>query len=87
MNAEEMTRRLAELINLRRKVDLEIRRLLRLERLSRNPQHRRSRHDIPPCGTEAGYQRHRHRKETCEACTVAHREHERLRYLATKRGT
>lgn len=39
---------------------------------------RRSRLKEPECGTESGYQSHRHRGEKCEACKGAHREHERI---------
>lgn len=39
---------------------------------------RRSRGEIPECGTESGYQRHRHLKEKCDECRVAHRDHERI---------
>lgn len=39
---------------------------------------RRSRFEVPECGTESGYQRHRREREKCPACTVAHREHERI---------
>jgi hypothetical protein len=39
---------------------------------------RRPRGETPECGTESGYQWHRHRGEACEACKVAHRHHERI---------
>lgn len=39
---------------------------------------RRSRHEVPECGTESGYQRHRHRGETCDPCKAAHAEHQRI---------
>lgn len=39
---------------------------------------RRSRFEPAECGTESGYQAHRHKGEKCADCTTAHRSHERI---------
>lgn len=35
-------------------------------------------HQLKPCGTNAGYQRHRRKKEKCVICSAAHAEEIRL---------
>ena len=71
--------RLIELDRLAEKIARERRRLLAIA-----PRDRRSRHDIPPCGTETGYQRHYWRGEDCEPCRVAHAAHNRAQYRAAQ---
>lgn len=60
----------------------------------RAPQIRRSRYVRPPCGTEAGYQWHRHNEpdrwplpveDPC-GCRTAHRAHGRAKYPESKRA-
>ena len=45
---------------------------------------RRSRYNVPPCGSETSYQRHKHRGETCEECKRAHAAHERVAVAARR---
>lgn len=69
--------RIAELLRLRRKVDAELARLALAAEPSKIK--RRSKFDIPDCGTESGYQRHRYYNEpkTDCGCAAAHAAHER----------
>jgi hypothetical protein len=67
--------RLNALMARRSKIDAEIDELRGLLGLNR----RRSRLVPPECGTESGYQRHRHYRETCDECRAAHAAHERAR--------
>lgn len=67
--------RAAELLKLRDKIDAE---LARLDKQYK-PNKKRSRKEIPDCGTESAYQRHRwYSEEQDEACKAAHAEYERL---------
>jgi hypothetical protein len=67
--------RIAELMRLRRKIDEELARLVGMK----PPRTRRSKFEIPECGTESAYQRHRYNgEEIDEACRLAHNEHERV---------
>jgi hypothetical protein len=46
---------------------------------------RRSRHEVPPCGTESAYQRHRYRQEPADdECKTAHAAHERVMSAARR---
>ena len=45
---------------------------------------RRSRYDVPACGSETAYQRHKHRGETCTECKAAHAAHERVAAAARR---
>lgn len=76
---ETPQQRLARLLDLRRSVDQEIRRLNdEIARAHRPKITRRSRHEIPPCGTESAYQRHRWLGEQCpegDTCKRAHARH------------
>lgn len=78
-SAQTLDQRLAALLKLHAHVEEEIERVV--HRL--NQQYaggRRSKHEIPPCGTETAYIRHRTRGEQAdELCKVAHRIHERQR--------
>lgn len=70
--------RIAELLRLRDAIDTE---LVRLQPVQ--PEKRRSRKIIPPCGTETAYQRHRYYgEERDEACLLAHAQHERVQSIA-----
>lgn len=77
----EIARRITELQNLRKRIDTELEVLAdEVENVDVPTVHRkRSRNQIPPCGTESGYQRHRHIGENCEDCKAAHAAHERLK--------
>lgn len=69
--------RMRELQRLQASIDAEVRRVASLMRASRQ---RRSRREVPPCGTESAYQRHRYRGEEKDAaCLLAHSWHERDR--------
>lgn len=87
MNArtpEQTTERLQKLYALQRRIADEIA-LLEAGYIgtgTRKP--RRSRYDIPPCGSETAYQRHKHRGETCEECKRAHAAHERVASIARR---
>ena len=74
--ATDPAARLIELANLHRKIEDEIRRVSRLVD-GEMATSRRSPRDVPACGTETGYQRHRYRGETCDECRVAHAAHNR----------
>lgn len=65
--------RAAELLRLRNKIDDELIRLARTIDTSK----RRSKFDIPACGTESAYQRHRYQGEKCDECRAAHAAHEK----------
>lgn len=74
MSIQTVADRAAELLKLRDKIDAE---LARLDAEYR-PNKRRSRFEIPECGSESAYQRHRHYGEPQdEACKAAHAAHER----------
>lgn len=45
---------------------------------------RRSRYDIPACGSETAYQRHKHLGEDCTECRAAHAAHERVAAAARR---
>ena len=67
--------RAAELLKLRRKIDAELARLAG----DKAPRTRRSKFDVPECGTESAYQRHRYYgDDKCAPCVAAHSEHERV---------
>lgn len=67
--------RIAELLRLRRKIDDELARLA----AHKVPRTRRSKFDVPECGSETAYQRHRHYGQPIDdACRAAHNEHERV---------
>ena len=78
MNAVTVDQRIAKLFELRDRIDTEI------ERLSKGKRKRRHKDDVPPCGTETGYQRHRYRGEKCDPCTAAHAAYNRARYRERK---
>lgn len=67
-------RRLADLRAMRKRIDDEI---TVLEAAEYDPS-RRSPKQVPECGTESGYQAHRHRGEDCPRCRAAHAKHERV---------
>lgn len=71
--AQTVEERAAELLRLRAKVDEELIRLARTIDTSK----RRSKFDVPECGSETGYQRHRYLGEKCDECRVAHNAHEK----------
>ena len=79
--ANELRRRIDELVALRKRIDTELAVLVdEIEHVEVPSIHRRrSRLQTPDCGTESGYQRHRHRGESCDDCKAAHAEHERLK--------
>lgn len=86
--------RLARLYQLRERLDAEIAATEALARQSPRRVKRRSRHDIPPCGTESAYQRHRYFGQRlppadpcgCLAAHAAHnREQDRQRRLRLNR--
>jgi hypothetical protein len=78
--AKEISDRIDELTALRRRIDDEILILAAEgETIDDGTGTRRSRHVVPDCGTESGYQRHRHRGEDCEPCKAAHATHERVK--------
>jgi hypothetical protein len=86
--------RLVRLYQLRDRLDAEITAAEALARQSPRRVKRRSRYDVPPCGTEAAYQRHRHYGTIpgpedecgCRAAHAAHnREVERQRKLRRQR--
>lgn len=82
--AEETRERLQRLYDLQRRIADEIV-LLEAGYIGtgrRKP--RRSRYDIPPCGSETAYQRHKHRGEQCDECRVAHAAHERVAAAARR---
>lgn len=67
--------RIAELLRLRRKVDQELARLASVP----VPRTKRSKFDVPECGTDTAYQRHRYYGEDIdEECRLAHNEYERV---------
>lgn len=70
--------RLRKLFELRDRIDAEI------AQLCKGKRQRRHKDDLPPCGTETGYQRHRYRGEECEPCRAAHAAHNRARYRERK---
>lgn len=86
MNAPVLRSRLDTLLERRDKIDAEINELRSLldDRKIVTPSGRRSRLDIPECGTETAYQRHRHRHrkygepipDDC-GCRKAHAENNR----------
>ena len=87
--------RLSRLYQLRERLDAEIAATEALARQSPRRVKKRSRHEIPPCGTESAYQRHRHYGTLpgpedecgCRAAHAAHnRELERQRKLRVKRA-
>ena len=91
----ELRERFTKLEKLRQSIDTELLVLAdEIEHFGRPlTKRRRPRDEVPECGTEGGYQWHRHRGEKCEACKVAHRHHERiasarrkLRKLAETKG-
>jgi hypothetical protein len=74
--------RLLELLRLQRRVGSEIASVV--ERKSA-PTVRRSRYEIPPCGSESAYQRHRYRgEERDHACKLGHSRYEMLRAAGAK---
>jgi hypothetical protein len=77
--AVDLAKRLAELQRLHRATEAEMSRVARKLAAERGRK-KRSRYDIPECGTESGYQRHRHRGEECALCRRAHADHNRLQY-------
>jgi hypothetical protein len=85
MNAttpDEALAKLARLRELRKAVDEQIDACARIvARSKRPPIRRRSRNEIPECGTESAYQRHRYYGEDQDdACRRAHAEHARAAY-------
>lgn len=75
--------RLEDLYRLRLRVDEEIAAAERAQAFGAQPRQRRSRYDIPTCGTETAYQRHRTRREDLPVddpcgCRAAHAEHNRI---------
>lgn len=85
ITAEEAAEQLAKLRTLRMKLEAEMNALAgvidRAEATTRASRLRRSRREIPPCGTESGYQRHRYYKEVrCDECKAAHAEHTAIRF-------
>lgn len=77
MSVQTLEQRLAELLRLREAVNREIDRV-QAALLPPPVRIRRSKHDIPPCGTEQGWQRHHYRGEPQDdACVLAHRHHNR----------
>jgi hypothetical protein len=87
MNAPVLRNRLDVLVERRAKIDAEIEELRGLlgDRAIITPTGRRSRLDVPECGTETAYQRHMYRRrkfgepvpEDC-GCRAAHAAHNRL---------
>lgn len=85
--APPIPERLAKMYALRERLDAEIaaeERLAGVEAQKRK-RTRRSRYDVPPCGTESAYQRHRYRGERLDTetdpcgCIAAHRAHNTAR--------
>lgn len=72
--------RLAKLLNLRRRIDQQIRAVE--SRIDGTPR-RKTRRQPAPCGTDGGYYRHLRRTKTapCDDCLYAHRVAERVRRL------
>ena len=91
MSVQTLDQRLAELRALRKAVDAEIRRVdkaiadaMRSVRKPRAP--RRSRYEIPACGTDSAYHRHRYYDEPIDdACRDAHNAYERERSAERRR--
>lgn len=75
MSVQTIEQRLNELAKLRDRIDAEVRRLHAQMVRTPKPITRRSRHTMPDCGTESGYQRHYRLGEKCEPCKVAHAAH------------
>jgi hypothetical protein len=79
MTIQTTDQRIAELLNLRRKIDAELARLAAIEREAERT--KRARDAIPDCGTESAWQRHHHAGEPIdEACRRAHNAHNREQY-------
>lgn len=82
--------RLAQMYALRARLDQEISAAEKLAGVEAQRKNRRSRHEIPKCGTETAYQRHRYRGERLDpatdecGCVAAHNEHNRLRVQERK---
>lgn len=76
----ELQKRFVKLQTLRKNIDTELLVLTdEIENIGSTPAaRRRSRYDVPECGTESGYHRHRRLGESCEECKQAHRDHERV---------
>lgn len=74
--------RLLELLRLQRRVGSEIAAVVERKTPSNV---RRSRYEIPPCGSESAYQRHRYRGEDRDdACKLGHARYEMLRAAGAK---
>lgn len=86
MSVQTLEQRLAALRDLRRRVDAEVRKVKAAIADERPPTtRRRSRYDVPECGTEAAYQRHHWYRELADrACLDAHAAHERERAAARR---
>lgn len=88
MSVQTLDQRLAELRELRGRIDAEIRAVKTEIAASKPKRTYRPRHVVPPCGSESAYQRHRTRGEVADrACLDAHAAHERdrVRRLAEAR--
>jgi hypothetical protein len=81
MSIQTLEQRLIELRDLRRRVDAEVRKVRAAIAEQKPPgKRRRSRYEVPECGTETAYQRHHSRGEANDdACRAAHAEYERVR--------
>ena len=85
--AERAARALDDLIVQRQRIDYQIREALRIVDNQPITRRKRSRHELPECGTESAYQRHRHYGEDQdEACKEAHRLHNRVQYARKTYG-
>jgi hypothetical protein len=83
--APAIPERLAKMYALRARLDEEIAAEEKLAAVPASKRRRRSRYDVPPCGTESAYQRHRYRGERLDTatdpcgCVAAHRAHNTAR--------
>jgi hypothetical protein len=83
--APVISERLAKMYALRARLDEEIAAEEKLIGAEAHRKSRRSKFDVPPCGTEAGYQRHRYRGERLDAendpcgCIAGHAAYNRAR--------
>lgn len=85
MSVQTLDQRLAELRTLRRRVDEEIRRIR--SAIADQSRSRRRVGELPPCGTEQGYQWHRRHGEARDRdCLDAHAAYERERAAERRRS-
>lgn len=90
MSIQTLDQRLASLLDLRKATDAEIRRVRKAIAADMAPRRKRgpyrSRTEIPPCGTDSAYHRHRHFGELIDdECRAAHNAYERERAADRRR--